>query len=75
LPFKINNKSSKMTRKALKTNTDLTDLVIEVIILPIPKERRVRQAISKAIETVVRTRISARDTISRLSLEVGLTDT
>jgi len=48
---------------------------IEEVILPIPKERRVRQAISKAIETVVRTRISARDTISRLSLEVGLTDT
>jgi hypothetical protein len=44
---------------------------IEEVILPIPKKARVRQAISKAVQDVVSTRIKARDTLSRLTSEIA----
>lgn len=44
---------------------------IEEVVLPIPKDAKVRQAISEAIRNVVKSRISSRDALSRLASEMA----
>jgi hypothetical protein len=44
---------------------------IEEVVLPIPKDADLRQALSNAIQKVVKTRISARDNLSRLASELA----
>lgn len=44
---------------------------IEEVVLPIPKDARVRLAISKAVQNVVMTRIKARDALTRMASEIA----
>jgi len=69
--------NSYIVKRQMRTKQFTRDVIdtignrIEEVILPIPKSPELRKSISDAIRGVVESRVWARDTISRLSIEIA----
>lgn len=68
--------NSYIVKRQIRTKQFTRDVIdtlgnrIEEVVLPIPKSAALRKAVSQAIERVVRSRIQARTTITRLANEI-----
>jgi restriction endonuclease S subunit len=69
--------NSYVVKRQMRTKQFTRDVIdtlgnrIEEVVLPIPKAPSLRKAISDAVRHVVQSRVSARDTISRLAIEIA----
>ena len=68
--------NSYIMKRQMRTKQFTRDVIdtlgnrIEEVVLPIPRSPALRKAISQAVRNVVQSRVKARDTISRLALEL-----
>jgi len=69
--------NSYIVKRQMRTKQFTRDVIdtlgnrIEEVVLPVPKSKDLRKAISTAVHDVIRSRIHARDTISRLATEIA----
>jgi hypothetical protein len=68
--------NSYIVKRQMRTKQFTRDVIdtlgnrIEEVVLPIPKSAALRKAISRAVQHVIQSRVSARDTIRRLAIEI-----
>lgn len=70
----INSYIVKRQMRTKQFTRDVIDTIgnrIEEVIIPIPKSPSLRMAISEAVREVIQSRVKARDSITRLALEIG----
>ena len=69
--------NSYIVKRQMRTKQFTRDVIdtlgnrIEEVILPIPKDAKLRKAISNAVRQVVQSRVKARDVISQLTREIA----
>lgn len=69
--------NSYIVRRQMRTKQFTRDVIdtlgnrIEEVVLPIPKDYRLREAISVAVKRTIESRVQARNAISRLALEIA----
>lgn len=69
--------NSYIVKRQMRTKQFTRDVIdtlgnrIEEVVLPIPKAAALRKAISDAVRQVILSRVKARDTISRLAMEIA----
>lgn len=69
--------NSYIVKRQMRTKQFTRDVIdtlgnrIEEVVLPIPKSATLRKSISDAVRRVILSRVKARDTISRLSMEIA----
>lgn len=69
--------NSYIVRRQMRTKQFTRDVIdtlgnrIEEVVLPIPKDAKLRKTISDGVSQVIHSRVAARDTISRLTREIA----